>query len=311
MKLRLLTLLLISIAIFSCKKEIKNPDLEIEDIFVTDSIPPEIKVDSVIVDSVIIEEIVVKPLEPVKKEIIKQPKKTISKKDNSYTKNEIKFTPIQHATLVLEYKNTTIFVDPVGGKEAFKNFKFPNFIVITDIHPDHLDIKTLEAINTPYTQIIGPDSVKEKLPSALLKNFTSIFSGLSRSFSTSKMSLDIEGVAMYNIRKEAEKYHPKNRGVGYILTLNNKRIYISGDTEDTFEVRHLKNIDIAFVCMNLPYTMPVESAASAVLDFKPKLVFPYHYKGTDGFSDVKKFKTLVNKGNRNIEVVQLDWYVNS
>jgi L-ascorbate metabolism protein UlaG (beta-lactamase superfamily) len=309
MKRKLVTIFIITIVIFGCKKEVKNPEIEIEDIIVTDSIPPEIVIDSVLVDSVIIEDIVEKPIEPVKIEVIKQPKKPVSKKDNSYTKNDIKFTPIQHATLVLEYNNTTIFVDPVGGKDAFKNFKSPNFIVITDIHPDHLDLKTLEAINTPNTQIIGPASVKEKLPSILLKNFTTIFSGLSRNFSTSKMSLDIEGVAMYNIRKEAEKYHPKNRGVGYILTLNNNRIYISGDTEDTFEVRHLKNIDLAFVCMNLPYTMSVESAASAVLDFKPKIVFPYHYKGTEGFSDVKKFKTLVNKGNRNIKVVQLEWYV--
>ena len=122
------------------------------------------------------------------------------------------------------------------------------------------------------------------------------------------MSLDIEGVAMYNVREEAKHFHPKGRGLGYILNLNGKRIYISGDTEDTFEMRHLKNIDIALICMNLPYTMPVESAASAVLEFKPKKVLPYHYRGTDGLSDVNRFKTLVNNGNSRIKVVQLQWY---
>ncbi|GGG45379.1 MBL fold metallo-hydrolase [Bizionia arctica] len=308
MKVKIFTLLFISVFIISCKKESKKQEIEIENIIIKDSIPPEIVIDSVLVDSVIIEEIKVVPPEPVKKPVVKKHKKPVSNKENSFTKNDIKFSPIEHATLVIEYNNSTIYVDPVGGKEAFKNFKAPNFIFITDIHGDHLDVKTLEAINTPNTQIIGPAAVKAKLPASLLKNFNTLFSGVSNNFSTSKMSLDFEGVAMYNIREEAKKYHPKNRGIGYILTINKKRIYISGDTEDTFEMRQLKNIDIAFICMNLPYTMPVKSAASAVLDFKPKIVLPYHYKGTDGFSDVKKFKSLVNKGNRKIEVVQLDWY---
>jgi len=102
---------------------------------------------------------------------------------------------------------------------------------------------------------------------------------------------------MYNLREEALKFHTKGRGNGYVLSINNERIYISGDTEDIPEMRNLKNIDKAFVCMNLPYTMTIESAASAVLDFKPKNVYPYHYRGTDGMSDVDKFKTLVNREN--------------
>lgn len=310
MKLKFFALLLIVLAFLSCKKENKTPKLEPESIILSDSIPQEIVIDSILADTaVIIEETKIIPPKPiVKKEIVKQEKRPVIKAKNSYTNSSIKFTPIEHATLTIEYNNTTIYIDPVGGKEPYKNFKAPSFIIITDIHGDHLDIETLEAINTPNTIIIGPDAVKKKLPDALIKNYTTLFSGLSQSFSTSKMSLDIEGIAMYNIRSEAKKYHPKTRGIGYILTLNNKRIYISGDTEDTFEMRHLKNIDMAFVCMNLPYTMSVESAASAVLDFKPKQVFPYHYKGTNGFSDIKKFKTLVNKANNNIEVVQLDWY---
>ena len=98
---------------------------------------------------------------------------------------------------------------------------------------------------------------------------------------------------MYNLREEAKKFHEKGRGNGYVIEKNDKRVYISGDTEDIPEMRSLQNIDIAFVCMNLPYTMTVENAASAVLDFKPNKVYPYHYRGTEGLSDVSKFKSLV------------------
>ncbi len=115
---------------------------------------------------------------------------------------------------------------------------------------------------------------------------------------------------MYNLREDALQYHPKGRGNGYIVEFGGKRVYISGDTEDIPEMRQLKDIDMAFVCMNLPYTMTVESAASAVLDFKPKQVYPYHYRGTEVFGVVEKFKSLVNKGNKDIEVIQLDWYKN-
>ena len=103
------------------------------------------------------------------------------------------------------------------------------------------------------------------------------------------------------------KFHEKGRGNGYVVTVDGKRIYISGDTEDIPEMRALKNIDYAFVCMNLPYTMTVEQAASAVLEFKPKVVFPYHYRGTGGFSDTAKFKELVGK-DKSIEMRMLKWY---
>lgn len=227
---------------------------------------------------------------------------------NYIEKEGITITPISHGTMVLEYDDTIIYIDPVGGKEAFTKHSSPNFIIITDIHGDHLDVKTLESISTPNTLIIGPKAVKEKLPEELQKNYTVIFNGLTRSFSTSKMELDIEAIAMYNIREEALKFHPKERGNGYVLSLNSNRIYISGDTEDILEMRQLKNIDLAFICMNLPYTMTVESAASAVLQFAPKQVYPYHYRGTEGYSDVKKFKEIVNQGNPNITVGLLNWY---
>ncbi|MGA8854878.1 MAG: MBL fold metallo-hydrolase, partial [Christiangramia sp.] len=102
--------------------------------------------------------------------------------------------------------------------------------------------------------------------------------------------------------------HTKGRGNGYVLEKDGKRLYISGDTEDIPEMRALKNIDIALVSMNLPYTMPVDQAAEGVLAFQPKKVIPYHYRGKEGFSDVEEFKRLVNKGNPNIEVELMEWY---
>ena len=122
--------------------------------------------------------------------------------------------------------------------------------------------------------------------------------------------INVEAIPMYNLREEALKFHEKGRGNGYVLTFGDERVYISGDTEDIPEMRNLKNIDKAFVCMNLPYTMPVESAASAVLDFKPKTVYPYHFRGTEGLSDVEKFKSIVNEGNPDINVELLEWYPN-
>jgi len=225
-----------------------------------------------------------------------------------YKEDGIEVTAINHATMVLEYNGVAIYIDPVGGKEAFEGLKAPTFIIITDIHADHLNVETIQEVSTASTIIIGPKAVKEKIPEELLKNYTSIFNGLARNFQTSKINLDVEAIAMYNLPEDETSMHPKGRGNGYILTINEKRIYISGDTEDIFEMRHLKGIDMAFVCMNLPYTMTVDSAASAVLQFKPKEVFPYHYKGQDGFSDVEKFKNIVNEVNSDIKVIQLDWY---
>ena len=130
---------------------------------------------------------------------------------------------------------------------------------------------------------------------------------LANAESTSWRGVSIEAVPMYNLDPEKQSFHPRGRGNGYLLTFGDTRIYISGDTEDIPEMRGLDDIDAAFVCMNLPYTMDVDAAADAVLEFKPKVVFPYHYRGTDGFSDLDEFKALVAK-DPTIEVRVLDWY---
>src|SRR5690554_1106201 len=109
---------------------------------------------------------------------------------------------------------------------------------------------------------------------------------------------------MYNLREEALEFHPKGRGNGYIVELGGQRIYISGDTEDIPEMRALTDIDVAFVCMNLPYTMDVKQAASAVLEFEPAIVYPYHHRG----QDIQQFKELVDVAGKDIEVRLKDWY---
>src|SRR5690606_33399035 len=232
---------------------------------------------------------------------------TVSKSEQNKI-DKIKIHPIQHATMVLEYKNTIVYVDPVGGKKAFENMPKPNIILVTDIHGDHFDVPTLETLYSKNVKIIVPNEVAAKLPETLKPNTSIMSNGQNISMNSKTMAVTIEAIPMYNLREEALKFQEKGRGNGYVVTLGENRIYISGDTEDIPEMRNLKNIDIAFVCMNLPYTMPVERAASAVLDFKPQKVYPYHYRGTEGLSDVKHFKNLVNKGDNTIEVVQLNWY---
>lgn len=213
-------------------------------------------------------------------------------------------TPVEHASMVLNWDGTIIFVDPVGGKDAYNNYSEADMILVTDIHGDHMDIPTLEAVTADKTVVFAPKAVFEKMPESL-QNKTNV---INNGQMIEDFEMIIEAIPMYNLRPEALKFHEKGRGNGYVLERNGKRIYISGDTEDIPEMRNLKNIDIAFVCMNLPYTMTVEKAAEAVLEFKPKTVYPYHFRGTEGMSDVSKFKSLVETGNTEIKVTQLDWY---
>ncbi len=180
----------------------------------------------------------------------------------------------------------------------------PDLIIITDIHGDHLDLETLKSIHTDKAIFIAPEAVAEKLPPIYHKNLIV----LNNNETTEQLGIKIKALPMYNLPDIPNSKHPKGRGNGYILTIENKQIYISGDTEDINEMRNLKNIDVAFVCMNLPYTMDIHQAASAVLEFKPKIVYPFHYRGKPDMSDVQVFKKLVNDKNPNIEVRLRNWY---
>jgi len=211
---------------------------------------------------------------------------------------EPEVTPIQHATFVIQHAGVTIIVDPVGDAKAFAGFPEPDIILVTDIHRDHLSPDVISEIRGDGTAIIGPAAVTKDLGGArTLNNGESVKVG----------DTVVEAIPMYNLTEDRQKFHEKGRGNGYLVTVGGMRIYISGDTEDIPEMRVLKDIDYAFVCMNLPYTMTVEQAASAVLEMKPKVVYPYHYRGSDGLSDTKKFAALVAEDG-DIEVRQLDWY---
>jgi L-ascorbate metabolism protein UlaG (beta-lactamase superfamily) len=239
------------------------------------------------------------------KEAPKEKGLTLNKKSVLETgEKEIKIVPIEHATAVLEWGAVTIYIDPVGGAAVFEGQKKPDLILITDIHGDHFSLETLQELKAIGATIIVPEAVAEKLPENMESKIAVMDNGETAQFD----QVTVTAIPMYNLREEALQFHTKGRGNGYVITLGEKRIYFSGDTEDIPEMRQLKNIDMAFICMNLPYTMTVESAADAVLEFKPKQVYPYHYRGRPEVGDVSKFKELVNGSDPKIEVVQLDWY---
>lgn len=218
----------------------------------------------------------------------------------------IDIKPISHATAVISWNDTNIYLDPVGGAAAFEGQKNPDLIFITDIHQDHLDMNTLKGFDLTDVQIVVPKAVQEELPDTLSSKLEVMNNG-----ETIKLhGFSIKAIPMYNLRKEAKEFHTKGRGNGYVIEKDGKRLYIAGDTEDIPEMRNLKNIDIALIPMNLPYTMPVEAAADAVIEFAPKKVYPYHYRGQNGMSDVQKFKQLVDEANKDIEVVLAEWYPN-
>lgn len=223
------------------------------------------------------------------------------------TEGTLTVTPILHGTLALEFNGKTIFVDPYGGATKFEDLGNPDLILITDIHGDHLNLDTLTELNTENTTFLVPSAVKEKMEGVVAKEILVIANGESKDWS----EIGFEALPMYNLPESEDSRHPKGRGNGYVMTFGDKRLYLSGDTEDIPEMRALTNIDYAFICMNLPYTMDIDQAADAVLEFKPKVVYPFHYRGGGGkFSDVNAFKALVNAEDPSIEVRIRDWYMN-
>ncbi|MCB0734753.1 MAG: MBL fold metallo-hydrolase [Bacteroidetes bacterium] len=212
--------------------------------------------------------------------------------------------PVQHATMVLQYGKLVIYVDPVGGAEAFNGMPAPDLVLVTDIHGDHTDANTLAALNLANAHLVAPNAVMEMIGNIQCAGKFALLNGDS----LSTKGIQIHAIPMYNLREDALKFHPKGRGNGYVITINGERIYLSGDTEDIPEMRKLTSIDRAFVCMNLPYTMTVDQAADAVIAFKPATVYPYHYRGKDGLSDVNRFAELIHQRDSTIQVELLNWY---
>ncbi len=225
-------------------------------------------------------------------------------KQGAKMKASVDVIPIMHATAVLKWSGTVIYTDPTGGDEAFQGQSAADIILVTDIHSDHLSTSTLSAVLATSTSLIVPQAVKDLLPPELASRAKVLANGET----ISEKGFNILAMPMYNLSESPDPFHPKGRGNGYLITGDNTRVYIAGDTDGIPEMRALTDIDVALIPMNSPYTMTVEEAADAVLAFKPMKVYPYHYRGQDGLSDVNKFKDLVHAGNINIYVGLLDWY---
>ncbi|WP_011581895.1 MULTISPECIES: MBL fold metallo-hydrolase [Chelativorans] len=213
---------------------------------------------------------------------------------------KITISPIAHASFVMTVPNMVIYVDPVGGAAAFEGNPPADLILVTHEHGDHFEPDTLTALAGEQTQLVTNPSVFDKLPEALKSKATSIGNGES----TTVGEIGIEAIPAYNTTPDRLQYHPKGRDNGYVLSADGRRVYIAGDTEDIPEMRALSDIDIAFVPMNLPYTMDSDQAASAVAEFAPKVVYPYHYRG----SDPEAFAAKVAEAGAEIQVVQGPWY---
>jgi L-ascorbate metabolism protein UlaG (beta-lactamase superfamily) len=215
------------------------------------------------------------------------------------TGGDVIIHPINHATFAMSWSNKVIYADPVGGANRFDGLPRPDLILLTHAHSDHFSVETLQAVAGEKTVLVAPPSVAGLLPEKLRAQTTVMTNGETKIVA----GISIEAVAAYNTTPAHAQFHPKGAGNGYVVTLGNRRIYVSGDTEDIPELRALKNIDVAFICVNQPYTMTEEQAADAVRVFKPKIVYPYHSRG----SDLEKFKSLV-VADSGIEVRLRNWY---
>ena len=206
----------------------------------------------------------------------------------------VKITPLNHASTLIEAGGKTIYLDP--AKPAKLDGPKADLILVTDIHGDHMDPDSEKAVSKEGTEIFAPPAVVQTVTLA-----KPIANGETKTWG----AWTIKAIPAYNLKRgpsPGKLFHDKGRGNGYVLAYGGKRFYFSGDTEGVPEMRALKNIDVAFICMNLPYTMPPEEAADAVKAFHPKVVIPYHYRG----SDLSVFtKALAGTG---IEVRLLEWY---
>lgn len=221
----------------------------------------------------------------------------------------IKITPIFHASIQIEYRGKVILVDPISAGSYRKK---ADVILITHSHPDHLDFKAINRVVRNETPVVAPKSAdfQSVLPTNIngwFPNFVYLKNGVTKIVA----GFPIQAVPAYNIKRGPDathKFHPKGAFNGYILTLGGKRIYIAGDTEATPEMKALKNIDAAFVPMNLPYTMTPQEAAVGVRAFKPKIVYPYHFRYPFNVENTNPQQFAYALRDTKIKVRVLDWY---
>jgi L-ascorbate metabolism protein UlaG (beta-lactamase superfamily) len=188
---------------------------------------------------------------------------------------DLEITFIGHGSLMFKFSGKVIYVDPYGKLADYSKFPKADLVFVTHEHQDHLDPQALQQITVAKTALVLTEKCAEKVPGGIvMKN------GDARKVE----GINVEAVPAYNLlhkRDNGQPYHPKGVGNGYLLTFANKRVYIAGDTENIPEMRQLKHIDIAFLPMNLPYTMTPEMVADAARSFQPKVLYPYHYGETD------------------------------
>jgi L-ascorbate metabolism protein UlaG (beta-lactamase superfamily) len=204
---------------------------------------------------------------------------------------DLKITFIGHGSLMFSFGGKIIHVDPYSGVADYAKFPKADMILLCHEHMDHLDQKALGAVRTEKSLLVLTESVAQQIQGGIvMKNGDVKTVG----------GLKIEAVPAYNIvhkRPEGQPFHPKGIGNGYIITFGDKRVYVAGDTENVPEMKNVKNIDIAFLPMNLPYTMTPEMVADAAKTLKPKILYPYHY----GETDTSKLVNLL-RGTKEIEV---------
>ena len=188
---------------------------------------------------------------------------------------DLKITFLGHGTLVFHFGGKVIHVDPYGEVADYTQLPKADIILLTHEHRDHLDLKALNIIRAEKTLVVLTSTCAKQVEGGMvMKN------GDVKSIG----GLKIEAVPAYNIvhkRDTGQPYHPKGIGNGYVITFGDKRVYVAGDTENIPEMKTLKGIDIAFLPMNLPFTMTPEMVADAAKAFKPKILYPYHYGDTD------------------------------
>jgi L-ascorbate metabolism protein UlaG (beta-lactamase superfamily) len=186
--------------------------------------------------------------------------------------------PVDHASMVLEFGGKVIYVDAVGGRDRYAGLPPPDAFLITHAHGDHFDLPTIEGVLGGRTvPLLTNYEIPEKLPERFKAGTTVLRNGERGEL----LRIVVEAIPAYNTAPERQKYHAPGVGNGYVLSFGGKRVYVAGDGEDTPEMKALERIDVAFLPMNQPYTMTIDQALAAVTAFKPRIVYPIHYKGTD------------------------------